>query len=176
MLECSIDTPRFHLRPLREDDVTERYLEWFEDATARKHITAAAQTNTLDDLRAYIAARRGRADVLFLGIFGRTSGLHIGNIKYEPVDDRARFAVMGILIGDPAYRGTGAGPEVIAASAWWLEANRGIHEIVLGVHRNNDAAIRAYERVGFVVAGTPHLPLPAKGTATMVWRLEEKSE
>ena len=167
-----IATPRFILRDLRQEDITDRYLEWFVDPAAQQHITAAASTRTLAQLRDYLAERIGRRDVLFLGIFDKTTGAHIGNVKYEPVDAAQGHAVMGILIGDAGYRGKGVAGEVIAASARWLQAHEGIREIVLGVHRDNAAAIQAYERVGFVVEPIPRLPV-TDDAFTMVWRLED---
>lgn len=167
-----IATPRFVLRDLRQEDITPHYLEWFVDPAAQKHIAAAAHTQTLAQLRAYLAERTGRRDVLFLGIFDKATGLHIGNVKYEPVDAANGYAVMGILIGDPGSRGKGVAGEVVAASARWLQAHEGIREIVLGVHRDNAAAIQAYERVGFVIEGTPRIKV-TDDAFTMVWRLED---
>ena len=168
-----IATPRFILRDLRQEDITPAYLAWFADPAAKKHIAAAATTRTIEELREYLAERTGRSDVLFLGIFDRSTGVHIGNVKYEPVDGARGYAVMGILIGDPAYRGHGVAPEAIAASARWLRAERGIREILLGVHRDNAAAIGAYTRLGFVVEPSPHLQV-AEDSWTMVWRIEDQ--
>ena len=78
---------------------------------------------------------------------------------------------MGILKGDPAYRGVGVASEVIRESALWFKRQRDINQIVLGVHKNNEAAIRAYEKVGFQITATPHIPMCAEGALTMVWNL-----
>jgi len=159
------------MRPLTVDDATERYWSWLQNGDARKYITAAARTTGVADVRRFIAERQDRDDVLFLGIYDKSSGEHIGNIKYEPVDETAGYAVMGVLIGEPSYRGQGVTPEVLEATGRWLHRTRGIGQIVLGVHADNDAAIRAYEKVGFVRAATPHIPDPLAGTLTMVWEL-----
>lgn len=170
-MRVAIQTTRFTLRTLTVSDASERYLSWLDDPDARKYITAAATTHGLDDLRAYIAEREGRDDVLFLGIFD-AAGAHIGNIKYEPVDAKAGYAIMGILIGDAAYRGRGVTPEVLRTTARWLREHRGIREIVLGVKRANAGAIRAYEKVGFVEQVTAHIPSVPADSTTMVWPLE----
>lgn len=81
--------------------------------------------------------------MLFLGIFERATQRHIGNIKFEPVDRQAGYAVFGILIGDADFRGKGVVAEVIAASSVWLKW-QGLREIVLGVDMDNEPAIRAY--------------------------------
>ena len=97
-LGASIETPRFRLRELTLEDVTDRYLGWLREAEAARHIASARRTQTLSDLMAYVAARLGRDDVLFLGIFDRATGEHIGNLKYQPVNAREGYAIMGILI------------------------------------------------------------------------------
>lgn len=109
------------------------------------------------DLQDYVAQRIGRADVLFLGIFDKCSGIHIGNIKYEPVLPAQGSAVMGILIGDPTFRGKGVFSEVFGASAAWLKKERRITRIHLGVEKANLAAIKAYQNAGFL----PDLALQA---------------
>ena len=171
MFAVRIDTERFFLRELSVNDATPRYLSWLRDEAASRFITSAADTLALDDLRNYIAIRAGRDDVLFLGIFDRATAAHVGNIKYEPLDAAAGYTVMGILIGDPAYRGRGVAAEVLRATARWLAEHRGIRRIELGVDEANLPAIRAYEKLGFVRAATPHIPQPAPGIATMVWTL-----
>lgn len=125
-----IDTERFHLRELGVEDATERYLGWFRDSAAAKYIPSAAATKELSDVRDYVRKRIGREDVLFLGIFDRTTGQHIGNIKYEPLDSRLGYAIMGILVGDPDYRGKGVAPEVLKASALAAAASAEPHSAV----------------------------------------------
>lgn len=167
----AIDTERFHLRELSEADVTERYLGWLLDTADQISVTDARPARQLPELREYVRARMHRDDVLFLGIFDRESGTHIGNIKFEPVDVARGFAVMGILIGEAAYRGQGVAAEVLAATAGWLREHRQIATILLGVSVRNPAAIRAYEKVGFHLAETPLIAKTHPDQVTMVWQL-----
>lgn len=146
-----IVTPRFILRSLAADDVSDRYLGWFRDPDAERFIDAAKTTSALSDLERYVRERVGRDDVVFLGIFEKETQLHIGNIKYEPVNSEEGFAVMGILVGDASYRGKGVTSEVLAATTRWLKENRRIRTIRLGVAKGNYQAIRAYEKAGFEV-------------------------
>jgi len=170
--KIEIATERFLLRPLTEKDVTGRYLRWLRDSDSKRFITAAAHTKMLSDLREYVSDRIGRDDILFLGIFERTTGLHIGNIKYEPVNSELGYAIMGILIGDTAYRGKRVTAEVLASSAQWLKRHRNIKQILLGVSKDNVAAIRAYKKVGFVLSKSEFLP---NHPSTMVWDLENQT-
>lgn len=167
----TITTDRFLLRSLSEQDATERYLRWLRERSAREFIAAATKTEKLTDLKEYIRERVGRADVIFLGIFDKTSGMHIGNIKYEPINLGLEYAVMGVLIGEPEYRYRGVTPEVLVATADWLKQHRHIKQILLGVDKENTAAIRAYEKVGFVIAKTPYIKQTSLRTVTMIWQL-----
>ena len=144
-----IITPRFALRSLTPEHASDRYLAWFRDPDAERFIETAAVTQARSDLEAYIRARCDRDDVLFLGIFDRESDLHIGNIKFEPVNSTEGSTVMGILIGDASFRGKGVTTEVLEATGGWLKEHRGIRTIMLGVSRDNQPAIRAYIKAGF---------------------------
>jgi len=166
--DIEILSKRFLLRELDKGDATERYLNWLNDVQAKRYISAAQESQELSDLRHYIAEHSGRADVLFLGIFKKSNGVHIGNIKYEPLDSVRGYAVMGILIGDPAYRGKGVAKEVIEACAIWLKQNRNIKQIVLGVSKENKAAIHAYKKAGFREADSPFVPKTLPTNITMV--------
>ena len=152
-----ISTKRFLLKPLVETDATERYLSWLDDADAKKYITFAEKTKSLLDLKQYVRDRIGRNDILFLGIFEKETGLHIGNIKYEPVNSKLGYAIMGLLIGDSFYRGKGVAAEILLASAQWLKKHRKIKQILLGVSTDNAVAICAYEKVGFEISDTEYI-------------------
>jgi RimJ/RimL family protein N-acetyltransferase len=164
-----ITTDRFVLRPLTPDDASERYSRWFDDAS---FIVGAKSAHGVPDLKSYIEARAGREDVLFLGIFTRADGTHIGTIKYEPVDRERRYAVMGIFIGEREWRGRGVAAEVITASALWLRDRAGIEAIVLGVDRENAAAIKAFGKIGFQREPSDRIPPRDDASFAMVWRME----
>lgn len=166
-----IETPHFYLRPLKESDATETYLSWFADTATQRYIVSASENHTLENLRTYITEKLSNDRVLFLGIFAREDMRHIGNIKFEPIDSEAGYAIMGILIGDPEYRGKGVASAVIKASASWLKTHRKINKLLLGVHVDNLAAIRAYENIGFVMGTTEFLKPETPDTLVMIWQL-----
>lgn len=172
---AEMESARFVLRSLSEQDASERYLGWLSDASTARFITTAAATRALSELKAYVRERCDQPDILFLGIFERVSGLHIGNIKYEPIDLRDRYAVMGILIGEEAWRGKGVAAEVITTSAAWLHEQHGIFEIVLGVELDNAAAIAAYESCGFKIEATDRITIAPGKSVAMLLRLPAPS-
>lgn len=144
------------LRELTVADVTERYRDWLLEPEAKKNISAT--TDSLSELVQYVADRTQREDVLFWGIFDLLSGLHVGNLKYEPVNTELGYAIVGVLIGEVEYRGRGVATDVLVASTAWLKENRQINQFLLGVWKANLGAVRAYEKAGFKLAETPLLP------------------
>lgn len=154
-----ITTERFFLRSLTTEDVTERYLGWLSDPVTTRFIETASMTNVRNELLAYVAERCQKNDVLFLGIFVKSSLEHIGNLKYEPIDFDKKFAVMGIMIGQPEWRGKAVAPEVIGETTKWLNRTLGIEKILLGVGKKNVHGIAAYERCGFIPTATDEMSL-----------------
>ena len=173
MREIRILTSRFTLRPLSAQDVNDRYVNWLQEMAGLGFIISASATTDLASVRAYVAERSGRADVIFLGIFEKVSGLHIGNIKYEPIDREARTATMGILIGDPNWRGVGVASEVLFATARFLKENCDMRWILLGVNRSNTPAIRAYRKIGFEECADQKKVAILSQTMDMVWDLDK---
>lgn len=165
-------TNRFLLRPLRVHDVTERYVGWLSDQAVSQFIRSARLKPDISALQQYVLERSGRDEVIFLGIFDKLTGLHIGNIKYEPVNSELGYAVLGILVGEPHWRGKGVAVEVLLASAEWLRQHRNINQIVLGVSRTNTAAILAYQKAGFIEESTEFISDIPTENMTMILHLK----
>ena len=65
-------------------------------------------------------------------------------------ESEADFRHAGIdLFVDPGVRGRGLGPDAIRAVAAWLIDARGHHRMTIDPAAENEAAIRAYRKVGF---------------------------
>ena len=172
MKNVFIETERFFLRALVEDCVNARYLEWINSLNKSQYISYSNQKHTVDEIRSYILERVNSSTILFLGIFVRGSGEHIGNIKYEPIDFQKSYTIMGILIGEKDWRGKGVAAEVIKASSMWLHNKYGIKQIILGVNTGNIWAIKAYEKVGFSEKKTQLIRKTDKTNITMVWDIK----
>ena len=143
-----IKSKRFVLSLLTEADATYRYLSWFDDSKAKEFISY--KSSSLDELKNYIKTKNNDPAAILLGIF--TDGVHIGNIKYEPIDLVNKTATMGILLGEAQWRGKGVAAEVISISADYLAKHFHIETIILGVDKGNTPAISAYKKLGFEIS------------------------
>lgn len=167
----TLQTERFTLRSLTAEDITINYLNWFKDPVTQRYIDSAKNNQTLKTLKNYVSDRMHRSDVLFLGIF-TPNEQHIGNVKYEPINIKNSYAVMGILVGDPNWRNRGVAREVIPASADYLQKNYGIKYIALGVTQKNQAAVMAYQKIGFKIQSVPSFIHTNKESMEMVLDLQ----
>lgn len=171
MKNISIRSERFLLRTITVEDATVTYLSWLQNGNSNKFISSASPDMEMEDLREFIVDRNEKDDVIFLAIIDPTNGTHIGNIKYEPVVSSEGYALMGILIGDEDYRGKNVAGEVIISSANWLKENLDIRMIWLGVHVENLPAIKAYQKIGFLITDTPYISKASGDLHTMVLNL-----
>lgn len=153
-LDVTLTTERFIVRTLKPPDVGDAYAAWFDDEVVRQFIAWRPTGDAVEELRDFVAGHDERADSLLLGIFD-AEGRHVANLKYEPIDLQRRTAVLGVLIGDAAWRGRGLFGEAFSATAELLQVQFGIGRVRLGVEGENAAALAAYARAGFVVVPGP---------------------
>lgn len=80
------------------------------------------------------------------------------NIKWSN-----QSAVMAIGIGDKAYRGKGYGQDALKLLLNYAFNELNLHRVGLTVMSYNTDAIKAYERVGFVLEGTQRQAIQRQG-------------
>ena len=163
--EVLIKTERILIRRLALSDVNKRYLSWFSDVETTKFIESKALT--MSDLKDYVSSKINSRNTLFLAVVARDKNIHIGNIKFEPIDYEKKWAVLGIMIGDSGYHGKGYGREIVIASAQYLFEN-GIEKVTLGVNMKNSSAVRLYEKIGFKHIEHPSVQIKTETGACMV--------
>lgn len=145
----ALRSERFLIRVLEESDVTDRYLRWFAEPVVARFIKAAKETQTIAKLKAYVTEKYKSDKAVLLGIFVLQSGKHVGNIKFEPINRERGAAVVGVMIGDPKWRGKGVFSEVFATASDYLRENMGVLSFWLGVEKTNFPAIITYRKAGF---------------------------
>ena len=80
-------------------------------------------------------------------------GQLIGQCALFRFNHVAHHAELGITIGDKAYWGRGYGSDAISLLIDYGFRHHNLHRIYLSVNGNNDRAIGAYKRCGFVEEG-----------------------
>jgi RimJ/RimL family protein N-acetyltransferase len=136
-----------NLDPIKDD--LNAYLSWMKDVSQNKFIEGVRKDFSIKELQSYIFEKNSSSDAILFGIFNKENGTHIGNIKLEPIFEK-RYAWIGILIGDPSYRGKGVGFEVIAEILQFGKDVLLLNNVYLGVNKNNTPALKLYKKLGFV--------------------------
>lgn len=141
------------LRYLQESDVSERYLAWLSDPDTTRFLETKPGKVTLDELREFVRSHVARSDSRIFGIFDNTDQRHLGNVKLEPIVREHGRAVLGILVGDGESRGRGIGTEAVNLALNYAFSSLNLHRVSLGVISEHEAAIRCYQKAGFLIEG-----------------------
>jgi RimJ/RimL family protein N-acetyltransferase len=153
ILDRPIETERLTLRTLTSADAGGAYLRWMNDPAVTKFLESRFRSFDRADLESFIRSNNDDPDVLLLGIFVRSDGRHIGNLKIGPFDRQHLLGDMGIAIGDPTVWGKGYAREAIAATADHVFGTLGMHKITAGIYASNVGSHRAFLAAGFVEEG-----------------------
>jgi RimJ/RimL family protein N-acetyltransferase len=140
------------LAPLTVEDAP-AWERWMADPDTTRYLYAPGdrprQPQTEDALREWGRTMLADPHRIVFGLREREGGASIGDSRLAPGPGRgtARFSIM---IGDRRYRGRGMGTEATALVCRYGFDAMGLDEIQLEVDPQNEAAVRAYETVGFV--------------------------
>ena len=89
-------------------------------------------------------------EVLVAEYNGELIGSGYARIEYgKPYLKFPRLAYLGFMYVDPAHRGKGINKRIIEALKVWAIA-QGMVEMRLDVYIENQAAVKAYEKAGFI--------------------------
>ena len=91
----------------------------------------------------------GNTELLVAEFEGKLIGSGYATIREaKPYNKHPRYSYLGFMYVEPGYRGKGVNKLIIDELAEWSRS-RGVYELRLDVYDSNQAAIRAYEKVGF---------------------------
>lgn len=143
-----------YLRPLEKSDLNDVYLGWLNDPEVNQFLDAGIFPYTRAELERYYDAVTSARDKVILAVVELESGLHIGNVKLDPINWINRHTGFGIMIGDKSKWGKGHGTEVTKLAVEYAFDRLNLNKVSLGVNPANKAALKTYQKLGFVTEGT----------------------
>lgn len=146
-----IETERLKLEPISIKFCSNQYVNWLNDIEVYQYLDTGGNF-TLEELASYLN-KFAENPVLFWAIIVKETNTHIGNIKIDPINNRNQIGEYGILMGDKKYWGKGFAKEASIAVIRYCFKNVGLRKIVLGVIKENSAAIKLYKSLGFKIEG-----------------------
>ena len=145
---------RISLRPLTAADLSSAYLDWVNDHEVTRFMETGVFPTTAEALQHYATSLIESRQNVLLAIVDKSSGRHIGNVKLGPIEWVHRRALIGIMIGEKAFRGRGLGREVVELVLGYAFDRLNLHKVCLGVDADHVQAVKLYQRVGFKLEGT----------------------
>jgi RimJ/RimL family protein N-acetyltransferase len=146
----ALETSRLLMREIdsSNDDLIQ-YLGWLQDVHNNSFIQSARVDYRMEELVNFIDSINSNSDALLLGLFLRKESHFIGTLKVEPIDYSAGSAWLGIMIGNPKFRGLGYGREAMEKVLSYLFDFLKLQAVYLGVDLENLSAINLYKKLGF---------------------------
>jgi [ribosomal protein S5]-alanine N-acetyltransferase len=138
-----------YLRPLQEEDFTERYLEWFRDPEVTRFLDARNITreDTIQNLR---NGQKENTWYLF-AICETATNRHIGNLKIGPIHWRHSTSDLVTVLGERDSWGKGYAREAIKLGIEIACKELNIRKLSASIDSLNIGSIKAYTAAGFTV-------------------------
>jgi ribosomal-protein-alanine N-acetyltransferase len=142
------------LQPLTREHASSEYLSWMRDEAVNQYLESRFATHTLETLRAFISAMNSSADNYLFGMFERSSGRHVGNIKIGSIKDPHRHADLGLVIGERSAWGRGYATEAISRATQYAFEQLDLNKLYAGMYAENMGCFRAFIKSGYTQIGT----------------------
>jgi ribosomal-protein-alanine N-acetyltransferase len=134
---------------VEKDDLT-AYLSWLRDIKNNPFVGSVRKDFEMPELLTFVNQKNKSPQALLFGIFHGEAQELVGTVKLEPIDEVNKTTWLGIMIGDPKFRGIGVGYKSLKLVTRYAFEYLGLRIIYLGVDPLNKPAITLYERIGFI--------------------------
>ncbi len=138
---------RCTLEPFAAAHLTQRYVNWLNDADVTRHSEQRHRRHDLESCRSYVASFDGSPH-LFWAIVAHDKDLgHVGNISAH-IDQNNGVADVGILIGEKKCWGSGIGSEAWLLVCRYLLQAGGMRKVTAGTLSGNAGMLGIMRRAG----------------------------
>lgn len=154
MKACYLESERLYFKPLSMSNLSKKYVSWMNDSDVNRYLESGGDY-TIEKLETYLE-EQVKKEIFFWAIYLKKSNKHIGNIKIDPINFEDNTGEYGIMIGDKNEWGKGFANESSVKIISYCFENLNLSEIRLGVKIDNIAAVRLYEKLGFIKYSVLH--------------------
>lgn len=142
-----------YLRPLERSDLGADYLSWLNDPEVNRFIEAGRFPQNQASLERFFDGLVGSTTDVIFAIATKADDQHIGNIKLGRIHWIHRTGELGLMIGEKSAWGKGHGYDATDLLLAYAFRSLNLQKVTLGVHATNTAAVKVYEKAGFVIEG-----------------------
>ena len=94
---------KIYLRALEQNDLTDNYLQWFNDSKVCAFNSHAIFPNNVKKMQGYFDFLQDTNTAVVLAIIVKEKDIHIGNISLQEIDWVSRSAEFAIILGEKDY-------------------------------------------------------------------------
>ena len=147
----SLNDLPIYLREFTEEDITDRYLNWFKDEKFTHFLEAKNLTRqqVIDHLK--FGQKTG--DYYMYAVVVKETDQHIGNIKLGPIDRDNRISDLSTVIGERNALGKGYARAAIKIANLLAFEVHGIRKLSAKIQGDNIGSIKAYTGGGWAIEG-----------------------
>lgn len=145
-----LQNSRVHLCKLDIEDISEAYLRGVNNQDLDFYTTHALYPKNKKELENYLVEKQNNRDI-WLGIYSASAQTHIGNIELFQFNNQTRSAKFAILLWDELGKGFAREASTLLIDHAFKSI--GLNRIELGVHAENERAIKLYQSLGFIQEG-----------------------
>ncbi len=146
-----LETDRLKLHPLSTQFISDKYVDWMNDPDVIEYLDSGGDYS-LEKLNSYLKEVEKRPQ-FFWAISIKETGVHVGNIKIDPIHSIDQFGEFGIMIGDRNAWGKGIAKEASEIILDYCFKTLSLRKINLGVLSSNNKAIKLYKILSFEQEG-----------------------
>jgi len=146
-------TKNLFLRKFRVKDITEHYINSLNAREVVALTNAAKKKWDIKSVEQYVMKSNKRNISLLVGIFLKSSGRHIGNIRLSGFDSYHSRVELGIMIFDMSQWGKGYGLESLEAVVEHIFKELKLHRICADYYSVNKRSTRLFQKAGFIIEG-----------------------
>jgi RimJ/RimL family protein N-acetyltransferase len=143
----------YFVRTIRTKDASERWAGWLSDPEAGHMLNSPSVKLTKDYVVKYLKSFDQRSHLL-LGIFERSSGLHIGITRLD-IDYGSGVALINILIGDKECRHKGVASTIAMPCIDYFFRNPNLNAIKANVLARNNIVLGFMTAMGWQFDSVP---------------------
>lgn len=146
-----LNTPHLSIKILKVNDVTEDYVRGLNDPVVNRFLEVRLKSQTLEDVREYVANNLSSATSLLLGLFTRDWSRLIGTVRLHEISPYYFTAYLGICIFDKSFHGHGLGTEAVVHTTDYAFQKLSLFAVLAPVYAENDQSAKLFKRAGFYV-------------------------
>lgn len=149
----AIITDNLCLRLFRIEDIREPYLLALQDEEVVRHTEVRHRRWIKESVKEFVRQSNRPGESLLIGLFLKSTGQHIGNIRLFNFSEIHRRLELSIMIYNKNEWGKGYGAEAIKGIENYVFKELKYHKICADYHAPNVGSARMFEKCGYQIEG-----------------------